>query len=86
MPIRAVAVLIGEVVSGTVYFEQDVSINYLFITISTIGHYLIYNPLQNASSEVKVTGEVKGLSQGSHGFHIHEFGDNTNGNKIRYIY
>lgn len=56
MPIRAVAVLIGEVVSGTVYFEQD-----------------------NASSEVKVTGEVKGLSQGHHGFHIHEFGDNTNG-------
>ncbi|MCH1932334.1 superoxide dismutase family protein, partial [Shewanella sp. A25] len=56
MPIKAVAVLIGEVVSGTVYFEQA-----------------------NASSEVKVTGHVKGLSQGLHGFHIHEFGDNTNG-------
>uniref|UniRef100_R4WNL0 Superoxide dismutase [Cu-Zn] n=1 Tax=Riptortus pedestris TaxID=329032 RepID=R4WNL0_RIPPE len=56
MPIRAVAVLIGEVVSGTVFFDQD-----------------------GPTSEVKVSGEVKGLSQGLHGFHIHEFGDNTNG-------
>lgn len=26
-----------------------------------------------------MTGEVKGLAKGLHGFHIHEFGDNTNG-------
>lgn len=26
-----------------------------------------------------MTGELSGLAKGNHGFHIHEFGDNTNG-------
>ncbi|XP_075226338.1 superoxide dismutase 1 [Lycorma delicatula] len=56
MPVKAVCVLNGEQVKGTVYFEQGES-----------------------DEPVKVTGEVTGLGKGLHGFHVHEFGDNTNG-------
>ncbi|KAM9781685.1 superoxide dismutase [Cu-Zn] [Syngnathus typhle] len=34
---------------------------------------------ESDSSPVKLTGEIVGLTPGEHGFHVHTFGDNTNG-------
>ncbi|XP_035450298.1 superoxide dismutase [Cu-Zn] [Spodoptera frugiperda] len=39
----------------------------------------IYFAQQEEKGPVVLTGEVQGLAKGKHGFHIHEFGDNTNG-------
>jgi Cu-Zn family superoxide dismutase len=34
---------------------------------------------EDGDKPVEVAGEVTGLTKGLHGFHIHEFGDVTNG-------
>ncbi|XP_077360624.1 superoxide dismutase [Cu-Zn] isoform X2 [Festucalex cinctus] len=39
----------------------------------------VYFEQENASSPVKLTGQIEGLTPGEHGFHVHVFGDNTNG-------
>ncbi|XP_025417382.1 superoxide dismutase [Cu-Zn]-like [Sipha flava] len=54
--VKAVCVLNGENVKGTIFFSQN-----------------------DDKAPVEVTGEITGLSKGLHGFHIHEYGDNTNG-------
>ncbi|XP_074026419.1 superoxide dismutase 1 isoform X2 [Leptinotarsa decemlineata] len=40
---------------------------------------MVYFSQCDGKSPVEVTGEITGLNKGLHGFHIHEFGDNTNG-------
>ncbi|KAM8899596.1 superoxide dismutase [Cu-Zn] [Spinachia spinachia] len=39
----------------------------------------IYFEQESDKAVVKLTGEIKGLTPGEHGFHVHQFGDNTNG-------
>ncbi|XP_016093390.1 superoxide dismutase [Cu-Zn]-like [Sinocyclocheilus grahami] len=39
----------------------------------------VYFEQQNETSSVKLSGEITGLTPGKHGFHVHAFGDNTNG-------
>ncbi|XP_046327653.1 superoxide dismutase [Cu-Zn] [Haliotis rufescens] len=39
----------------------------------------VYFSQGDADSPVKVTGSITGLTEGKHGFHVHQFGDNTNG-------
>jgi len=34
---------------------------------------------QEGDGPVKLTGDLSGLADGLHGFHVHQFGDNTNG-------
>jgi len=52
---KAVCVLKGDAVNGTVFFQQE------------------------GDGPVTLTGELNGLTDGLHGFHVHQFGDNTNG-------
>lgn len=56
MVIKAVCVLVGDVVKGVIRLEQMAQ-----------------------DGPVHMTGEITGLAKGLHGFHVHEFGDNTDG-------
>jgi len=55
MSSKAVCVLKGDSVNGTVFFTQE------------------------GDGAVEIKGEIKGLKPGLHGFHVHEFGDTTDG-------
>uniref|UniRef100_A0AAQ4QL57 Superoxide dismutase [Cu-Zn] n=1 Tax=Gasterosteus aculeatus aculeatus TaxID=481459 RepID=A0AAQ4QL57_GASAC len=71
MVVKAVCVLKGAgETTGTIYFEQEVR----RATLPSA------EELSNSDkAAVKLTGEIKGLTPGEHGFHVHAFGDNTNG-------
>ncbi|NXS95713.1 SODC dismutase, partial [Jacana jacana] len=63
--LKAVCVMKGEgPVQGTIYFQQQARAG---------GRH------DPGNGPVKITGKITGLADGQHGFHVHEFGDNTNG-------
>ncbi|KAJ7997594.1 hypothetical protein DPEC_G00230630 [Dallia pectoralis] len=39
----------------------------------------VYFEQEGDGTPVKLTGSISGLEPGDHGFHVHAFGDNTNG-------
>jgi superoxide dismutase, Cu-Zn family len=39
----------------------------------------VYLVQESENGAVKIEGSIKGLAPGQHGFHVHQFGDNTNG-------
>ena len=51
----------------------------MFYTKIIIKFQELSNFLQSKRSRVKVTYHINGLSDGLHGFHVHEYGDLTDG-------
>lgn len=49
-------------------------------TVWNISNSFSSQPITTQEGETcKITGEVEGLTPGQHGFHVHQFGDGTNG-------
>uniref|UniRef100_A0ABI7XFM9 Superoxide dismutase [Cu-Zn] n=1 Tax=Felis catus TaxID=9685 RepID=A0ABI7XFM9_FELCA len=71
MEMKAVCVLKGQgPVEGTIHFVQK-------DPCTDAGKTLPFVLLGNGP--VVVSGTITGLTEGEHGFHVHQFGDNTQG-------
>uniref|UniRef100_A0A5Q0MVW9 Superoxide dismutase [Cu-Zn] n=1 Tax=Oxya chinensis TaxID=165482 RepID=A0A5Q0MVW9_9ORTH len=49
------------------------------VMIGEVVNGLIRFSQEQEDAPVKITGEIKGLNKGKHGFHVHEFGDISDG-------
>jgi len=66
--INAIAVLNNPPVQGVIHFKQQ-------------QQHVSSNAGSSSASVVYVWGEITGLTPGLHGFHVHEYGDLSNGCK-----
>ncbi|KAL0107900.1 hypothetical protein PUN28_014874 [Cardiocondyla obscurior] len=76
---RMVALLLAAVIAVT-YAEEDLIAVVRLTSFSTQNVTGDLKIVQSASNgPVTITGKIYGLSEGSHGFHVHEKGDLTMG-------
>lgn len=53
--------------------------NCLTVSAHLIGLGTVWFTQDKAGGPVNIDGEIKGMTPGLHGFHIHQYGDRTNG-------
>merc|ERR1711946_22301 len=60
------------------HFSYDMSVKAVCVLLGETVKGVLHFEQQGAEA-VQIKGEVTGLTAGNHGFHVHEFGDYSNG-------